>query len=72
MSDTLGPLMEGNLLEVFGQRDSARRGVTAWTHSRPISSCDLPALTAHYWMVLIRAGSQGRVSSWMDFDQTPA
>jgi SnoaL-like protein len=25
MSDTLGPLMERNLLEVFGQRDSARR-----------------------------------------------
>ena len=25
MSDSLGPLMERNLLEVFGQRDSARR-----------------------------------------------
>jgi len=25
MSDTLGPLMERNLLEVFGQPDSARR-----------------------------------------------
>jgi hypothetical protein len=25
MNDTLGPLMERNLLEVFGQRDSARR-----------------------------------------------
>ena len=25
MSDTLGPLMERNLLEVFGQRDSTRR-----------------------------------------------
>ena len=25
MSDTLGPLMESNLLEVFGQPDSARR-----------------------------------------------
>ena len=25
MGDTLGPLMERNLLEVFGQRDSARR-----------------------------------------------
>jgi len=25
MSDTFGPLMERNLLEVFGQRDSARR-----------------------------------------------
>jgi hypothetical protein len=25
MSDTLGSLMESNLLEVFGQRDSARR-----------------------------------------------
>ena len=25
MSDTLGLLMERNLLEVFGQRDSARR-----------------------------------------------
>jgi hypothetical protein len=25
MSDTLGPLMERNLLAVFGQRDSARR-----------------------------------------------
>jgi hypothetical protein len=25
MSDTLGPLMERNLLEVFGQRDAARR-----------------------------------------------
>jgi hypothetical protein len=25
MSNTLGPLMERNLLEVFGQRDSARR-----------------------------------------------
>src|SRR5271170_7981272 len=25
MSDTLGPLMERNLLEAFGQRDSARR-----------------------------------------------
>ena len=25
MSDTLGSLMERNLLEVFGQRDSARR-----------------------------------------------
>jgi len=24
MSDTLGPLMEKNLIEVFGQRDSAR------------------------------------------------
>ena len=31
MSDTLGPLTERNLLEVFGQRDSARRAVTAWT-----------------------------------------
>ena len=41
-------------------------------HSRPISSCDFPALTAHYWMDFIRAGSQGRASSWMDFDQTPA
>jgi hypothetical protein len=28
MSDTLGPLMERNLLEVFGQRDSARRAAT--------------------------------------------
>ena len=27
MSDTLGPLMERNLLEVFGQMDSARRAV---------------------------------------------
>jgi hypothetical protein len=27
MSDTLGPLMERNLLDVFGQRDSARRAV---------------------------------------------
>ena len=27
MSDTLGPLMEKNLIEVFGQRDSARREV---------------------------------------------
>ena len=27
MSNTLGPLMEKNLLEVFGQRDSARREV---------------------------------------------
>ena len=27
MSDTLGPLMERNLLEVFGQLDSARRAV---------------------------------------------
>jgi hypothetical protein len=27
MSDTLGPLMERNLLEVFGQRDSVRRAV---------------------------------------------
>ena len=27
MSDSLGPLMERNLLEVFGQRDSARRAV---------------------------------------------
>jgi len=27
MSDTLGPLMERNLLEVFGQRDSASRAV---------------------------------------------
>jgi hypothetical protein len=42
------------------------------THSRPLSSCDFPALTAHYWMVLIRAGSQSRASSGLDFDQTPA
>ena len=42
------------------------------TQGRPISSCDFPALTAHYWMVLIRTGSQGRASSWMDFDQAPA
>jgi hypothetical protein len=27
MNDPLGPLMERNLLEVFGQRDSARRAV---------------------------------------------
>ncbi|MFK4500006.1 nuclear transport factor 2 family protein [Bradyrhizobium japonicum] len=27
MTDTLGPLMERNLLEVFGQPDSARRAV---------------------------------------------
>jgi hypothetical protein len=27
VSDTLGPLMEKNLIEVFGQRDSARREV---------------------------------------------
>ncbi len=27
MSDTLGPLMEKNLLDVFGQRDSTRRKV---------------------------------------------
>ena len=27
MSDTLGPLTEKNLLEVFGQQDSARRAV---------------------------------------------
>jgi hypothetical protein len=27
MSDTLGPLMERNLLEVFGQLDAARRAV---------------------------------------------
>jgi hypothetical protein len=27
MSDTLGPLMERNLLEVFGQLDTARRAV---------------------------------------------
>jgi hypothetical protein len=40
--------------------------------SRPISFCEFSALTAHYWMVLIRAGSQGRASSWMDFDRTPA
>jgi hypothetical protein len=45
---------------------------TGWTQSRPISSCDFPALTARYWMVLIGAGSRGRASSWMDFDQTPA
>ncbi|MCK1351380.1 nuclear transport factor 2 family protein [Bradyrhizobium sp. CW7] len=27
MKDTLGPLMQRNLLEVFGQRDSARRAI---------------------------------------------
>ena len=27
MSDTLGPLMERNLLEIFGQPDSARRAI---------------------------------------------
>src|SRR6201998_1988017 len=52
-----------------GLAPTGKRGlVTAHTHSRPTASCDFPALTAHYWMVLIRAGSQSRASSGMDFD----
>jgi hypothetical protein len=56
------------------RRRRLRAGVRArqMYHSRPISFCEFSALTAHYWMVLIRPGSQGRASSWMDFDRTPA
>jgi hypothetical protein len=63
-----------DLVAVRGKADIARAvaEMTRLTQSGPASSCDFPVLTAHYWMVLIRAGSQSRASSGMDFDQTPA
>jgi hypothetical protein len=62
LSMALQPSVVGAMIEA-----ASRMGTGAGTN-HPL----IKLATAHYWMVLMCAGSQGHASSGMDSDQTPS